>query len=377
MVPEEGMRIWFQQDTTRSAVAKDSLVRQVQDTAKKGVPSLNPVPSGDSLNALEKLFMRTDRRLKKDSVTAARKVHVAVKKKEPEKILQEPSDSVFVMQVTALPPDNGPLSLISRSSSAREFLAADSTRTYRPLRKKELPLKTRNTVQEAPETVAVAVKREPAYLRENWILGVLILAFLLITWTKIRFGKLLNQTLSGIWNYKNSNALFRNKSSLYQWTSVILTSNFFLTFTLFIYLFLKAVYPSVFTGDLSHMKIYIYIMAGVVAVYFYFMLMIRITGLISLAREPMQEFSAFTKLFFHNVGLFLFPLTAIIPYVYEPVAKQLLWLGVIVVALLYLFRVVKLITIFIQKRFSLFLMILYLCTLEILPVAILLKIISE
>ncbi len=376
MVPEKGTGIWVQQDTTHSVQAADTLVAQKPDTVRKDTSLKTTRPAGTSLDALEELFMQTDRRLKKDSVTAARKARAAVKKKPVKKILQEPSDSVFVMRVTARPPDNAPLPLFSRASSSESLLLADSTKVYRPLQGRGSPTKSRVLVTGTQEPATVAIKREPAFLRENWILGVLILAFLLITWIKIRFGKFLSQTLSGIWNYKNANALFRNRSSLYQWASVLLTTNYFLTFSLFLYFFVKAFYPSVFAGDLSHIKIYSWLLAGAAAIYFYFILIIRIMDLITLAGEPLKEFSGFTKLFFHDTGLYLFPLVAIIPYVYEPVARRLLWLGLALVLLLYLFRVVKLITIFIRERFSLFLMILYLCTLEILPVAILLKILS-
>ncbi len=375
MVSEKGPGIWVQQDTTHVVQAADTLVAQKPDTVRKDT-SLKTRPGGTSLDALEKLFIQTDRRLKKDSVAAVKKKPVAVKRKEKKKVQQEPADSIFLTVTTSRPPDNAPLSVASRSWFTRDLLAADSSKEYLPLQKKGLPLKSRVLKTETREPLPVAVKREPAFLRENWILGVLIFSFLLITWTRIRFGKLLNQTLSGIWNYKNSNALFRNKSSLYQGASVILTSNYFVVFSLFLYFFLKAFYPSVFTGGFSHLKVYLYIMAGVAAVYFYFLLVIRLTELITRVGEPFGEFAAFTRIFFHDTGLLLFPLTAIIPYVYEPVARRLLWAGLFLVAVLYLFRVVKLITIFIRERFSLFLMILYLCTLEILPVAILLKIIS-
>jgi hypothetical protein len=135
--------------------------------------------------------------------------------------------------------------------------------------------------------------------------------------------------------------------------------------------------PSLFQGTMTHLRIYLNILVLVAAVYFYLLIVIRIVDIITLAGEPLKEYGHFTKLFFHNAGLYLFPLTAIIPYVYESVARQLLWVGLGLFLILYLFRVVKLITIFIRERFSIFLMILYLCTLEILPVAILLKYLSR
>jgi hypothetical protein len=377
MVPEQGMRTGVQQDTTRTGSVADTIVVKARDTVRKDTAVRKAEGGTLSIDNIEKLFQQTERRLRKDSIAATRKKKVVVKKKAAKQVRTEPSDSVSLRQVTAVPAGNTPELLLFRASSCEHFLAADSLRDYKPLpsKKKAASLPEVTAVTETP--AAVAVKREPAFLRENWILGVLILAFLLITWTKIRFGKLLNQTLSALWNYKNANTLFRNKSSLYQWTSFFLAFNYLLTATLFFYFFLKAFDPSLFQGTMTHLRIYLNILVLVAAVYFYFLIVIRIVDLITLAGEPLKEFGHFTKLFFHNAGLYLFPLTAIIPYVYESVARQLLWVGLGLFLILYIFRVVKLITIFIRERFSIFLMILYLCTLEILPVAILLKYLSR
>ncbi len=375
MVPEEGRSIglWFQQDTSRVVSVADTVVKRNGDTAQKNTTVSQQTTV--SLDNLEELFQQTDRRLKEDSVAAVQRHKQVVKKKEVKKTLQKPADSVFLMQVTSHAPGNTPREIIARTSSCEQLLAADSTREYGPLRREKQP-ERKETVEVTPSP-AVAIKREPAFLRENWILGILILTFLLITWTKIRFGKLLNQTLSALWNYKNSNTLFRNKSSLYQGASFLLSANFLLTTTLFIYFFLKIQYPEVFNTGASHIRIYVNILLVVTGLSFYLIWVIRAIDFISLAGESFKEYGHFTKLFFHNVGLYLFPLTAIIPYVYKSVAAQLLQVGLLLLLGIYLFRVVKLISIFIRERFSIFFMILYLCTLEILPVAILLKYLSR
>ncbi len=375
MVPEEGRSIglWLQQDTSRVVSVADTVVKRSVDAARRDtVVSQRTTPSLDNL---EELFQQTDRRLKKDSVAAVQSRRRVVKKKVVKKKLQEPADSVFLMQVTSHPPGNTPQEIIARASTCKQFLAGDSTREYRPLRSARQP-ERKETVEVRP-SAAIAIKREPAFLRENWILGVLILTFLLITWTKIRFGKLLNQTFSALWNYKNANTLFRNKSSLYQGASFLLTANFLLTTTLFIYFFLKTQYPEIFLTGISHIRIYVNILLVVAGVSLYLLLVIWVIDFITLAGESFKEYGHFTKLFFHNIGLYLFPLTAIIPYVYKSVAAQLLQAGLLLLVVIYLFRVVKLISIFIRERFSIFFMILYLCTLEILPVAILLKYLSR
>ena len=236
----------------------------------------------------------------------------------------------------------------------------------RPVEKKNVQFIGKTVQTEKKPSV---IERNPAFLRENWFIGALILSFLLIIWTKIRFGKLFNETITGMWNYKNSFSLFRNRSSLYQQTSLLLFINYLISAGLFVYLSLKAF--NISPGyHLPSFRIYLVILLVLVALYIYMYIIIRLTGYFTMSRDALSEYLHFTNLFFHNAGIYLFPVNALIPYIYEGAAQWLLYAGWFLIGGLYILRVIKLITIFIRERFSLFFLFLYLCALEILPILI-------
>ena len=80
--------------------------------------------------------------------------------------------------------------------------------------------------------------------------------------------------------------------------------------------------------------------------------------------------------FYRFSASFIFVVTILISYTTIFPVKSYFTAGVIVLAILYLIRVIRLFIIFINKNISLFYLILYLCALEILPVLISVKYIS-
>lgn len=361
--------MWMRQqlDTTQLAIQKDTPGFKntgvvMQDTSPKEKTGIL------SLDDIENIMIQGERRLKKiDSIAVQKKKKSQiVVKNEPAKRTGTP-DTTLLYNVIGKRADNSGEKLIQRFLIAGKRISADTNSVYRPVNKKTRIFHV-TTEQQAPSPVIM--KRKPAYFREDWFLIVLVVSFLLITWTKIRFGKFLNQTLSGLWNYKNAFSLFRNRSSLYQRTSSLLFLNFLLSGGMFVYLFMK-VFDIHFTlGDYSPVMDYFVIILMLAGIYLYLFLIIKITGFITLNLESFSEFSHFTTLFFHNAGVYLFPLNAVIPYVYKGAAVWLLYAGLGIITVFYLLRIIKLTSIFIRERFSIFYLFLYLCALEILPIII-------
>lgn len=368
MNPEYHRLISFQQDTSRTSIRKDTVSRQ--DSVKQtGDTTLRKKPRALSLEAIDSILLRGEQRLKKiDSVNLRKKQlrRAAAKKEKPVAQTTLPDTTQLLARFRSFRGNDGP-ELLNRAGYPDFSRPADSMMVYRPVEKTKNFFPGENVhASQQP----VILERKPAYLRENWFLGVLSLSFILIIWTKIRFGKLLNETVTGMWNYKNSFSLYRNRSSLYQQTSFLLFLNYLLSAGLFAYLSLKAFHALPFRQELSPFLQYLTIVSGLAGLYFYLVFVIRLTGFFSLSQETMSEYSHFTTLFFHNLGIYLFPLNALIPYIDKEIAPWLIYAGFFVISAFWLLRFVKLIILFIKERFFLFFMFLYLCALEILPVLI-------
>jgi len=118
---------------------------------------------------------------------------------------------------------------------------------------------------------------------------------------------------------------------------------------LFIYLSLKTFRNEVFDWVNATLLIYFQILLGLAGLYAYLYVMIRLTGFFSLSLEVISEFSHFTILFFHNTGVYLFPINALIPYIYKEIAPWLIYTGFSLLAGLYFFLMVKVLFLFMKR----------------------------
>jgi len=99
-------------------------------------------------------------------------------------------------------------------------------------------------------------------------------------------------------------------------------------------------------------------------------------GKISGEKDVFREYIVNIYIFYRFSGLFLFVLIILLVYTSILPASLSFKTGVIVLAIMYLIRVLKLLMIFITRNISIFYLILYLCALEILPALILVKFFS-
>jgi hypothetical protein len=99
-------------------------------------------------------------------------------------------------------------------------------------------------------------------------------------------------------------------------------------------------------------------------------------GVTSGEKEVFSEYLLGVYQFYRFSSSFIFVVLVVLTYTTIFPVKTCFSAGVIVIATLYMMRVIRLFIIFINKNISLFYLILYLCALEILPVVIAVKYIS-
>jgi hypothetical protein len=107
---------------------------------------------------------------------------------------------------------------------------------------------------------------------------------------------------------------------------------------------------------------------GIVIGYFIIKkILYSLSGIMTESRHEVQEYLFSITVFNRVLGLFLLPLTAIIAFVplYDP--QPLIFTGISVVLIFYLMSLKRGAKIFLRKHFSISYLILYLCTLEFLP----------
>ena len=113
-----------------------------------------------------------------------------------------------------------------------------------------------------------------------------------------------------------------------------------------------------------------------IIVFFFFnskTIVCKILGILFKFQEEFQEYSHNENLFNKNVGLLLFPIIILFPYVPENSKEFVLFAGLFFFGIMVLLRIFRGMQIIIRKGVSPFYMILYLCAIEILPVLLLVK----
>lgn len=199
----------------------------------------------------------------------------------------------------------------------------------------------------------------------DWIVGILLISLCVLAWIRIFYNKYLASVFSGLLLYQQGKNLFRERNLHYQRFSLGMNTLFSLTAGLFLYLVCE--YFSIGLPWVKGFTGYLLLTAGVLLVFIIRSLICRLTGFIARAEDLFAEYMHTIRMINKVLGLMLLPLVIGLPYIPEFLSPYLIYGGLGLILVAYLFRIYKGLQIFILNRFSIFWMILYLCALEILP----------
>ena len=229
------------------------------------------------------------------------------------------------------------------------------------------------TTSEKTEIILPVRKLEPS--TPDWVAGILLLVLLLLASVRVIFNKYLKQLLAATVNANTFSRLYRDRQFNLFHASVRLDITFFLVFPLFVYqlLDINRIGSVLFPGILHYL-------VSFAAVSGYFMIKRTLYSLVGVLVQSPNETNEF--LFNMNVynrvlGLFLFPITVVIAFASLSDVRLAAWAGVMLTALCYLLTLLRGAKILLKKEFSISYLILYLCSLEILPLLLIYKIVLD
>jgi hypothetical protein len=196
----------------------------------------------------------------------------------------------------------------------------------------------------------------------NWIVIILLIVFSAIAYTKSFHQKRFGMLLKGFFNWKISQQIIRYEKVYFHPVNVILSVVFLVVTALFFAL----AYQSFYVSDVNLALLTFLIGLGIV-----FMALIKVafynfsSWLLSIS-EPMQDYIFQSSLFNKLFGLINFILIVLL--LYSPLSDKVV-IGISLLSLLIfmLMQLVRGLLIGIQNAIPMHLIILYLCTLEILP----------
>lgn len=226
-----------------------------------------------------------------------------------------------------------------------------------------LPYDSLHTVLKGVEVVFPGKKL--ARNNPDWLVGVLVIAFFLFATVRLIFNKYLSQLAHATINYSTFTRLFHERYFNLMHASFRLDIIFNMVLALFGYQLLTA-YRINF-GIPSSFYVYLICLGLVIAYFILKRIAYFLTGVMTESKREVKEYLFSITVYNRILGLFLLPLTAIVAFVpvYEP--ELFLFLGLGIIGIFYLLSLRRGAKIFLRKHFSILYLILYLCTLEFLP----------
>jgi hypothetical protein len=199
----------------------------------------------------------------------------------------------------------------------------------------------------------------------DWLVGVVVIAFFLFATVRLGFNKYLTQLAHSTVNYSTFTRLFQERYFNLLHASFRLDIIFNTILPLFLYQFLSTYRLTPLVK--GSFNIYLICIATVIGYFLFKKVAYFLTGIMTESSREIREYLFSISVYNRMLGLFLLPVTAIIAFVpvYQP--EMFLFLGLGIIVVFYLLALRRGAKIFLRKHFSILYLILYLCTLEFLP----------
>lgn len=204
------------------------------------------------------------------------------------------------------------------------------------------------------------------------IAGVLFLTFLFFVWIFVRNRKRLVQVIKAFYVNRVANQLLREEVTVVNRISVLLSCLFVVTLSLF----MAQVNRYFGWFDLGENGLdYLLIAGAIVVAYGAKIVTVRFLGFVFQLKKEASDYLFSLFLFGNALGLFLLPVVVCLAFVKQVETGIFVYIGNFLVVTFIGVRIIRGVLIgFNSLRVSKFYLFLYLCTLEIMPLMILLKI---
>jgi hypothetical protein len=206
--------------------------------------------------------------------------------------------------------------------------------------------------------------------KPDWVVGIFILALILLATVRLFFDKYLNQLFQAVANYATSLRLFRERTVSLTHASFRLDLIFYFIFSVFIFQLLDHYHVSFHQPAFVT---YLIILGLVVGYFLSKRLAYFFTAIVSESTSETAEFLYNINVHNRILGLFLIPVTLVIAFSSIQNTQIIILSGLFVCASFYILLLIRGARILMTKHFSIFYLILYLCTLEILPLIFIYK----
>ncbi len=204
------------------------------------------------------------------------------------------------------------------------------------------------------------------------ISGILLFLYILFVWMYVSNYKKLSQIINGFYINRNSNQLSREDLSIGNRVSFFLSIFFIINLTIFISKVIA--YYGIQFGISNIFILNIIIGIAIIAAYCLKFASIKLFGYIFKVQREANDYMMTIFLFCNTLGLFMLPIVVGLTFVKQVSPLVFIYSGIGVIVTFFLIRMIRgLILGLNSSEISKIYLFMYLCTLEILPIAIMVK----
>ncbi len=206
---------------------------------------------------------------------------------------------------------------------------------------------------------------------DYWIAGILFFSFILFVWLFVSNRKRMGQIVKGFYINRYANQLMREEFSAGNRVSVFLSILFVFSISLFINQLIIYYHIVIHTDNLSFFFIAI---AVIIALYAVKLTTIKMAGYILKLKKEATDYITTLFLFCNTTGLFMFPVIICLAFLKQISPLVFIYIGFGVLIGFISIRIIRGLIIGLNSsRVSKFYLFVYLCTLEILPILVVIK----
>jgi hypothetical protein len=207
----------------------------------------------------------------------------------------------------------------------------------------------------------------------DWIAILVILCLIIIAWVQTNYSKRLRQIIRSVALPYYVNQLEREGNLYNERITLGLGFIYLTSVSLLLYQFYQ--FFRIIDIGLPNLVIYLIIFLGLIGYLIIKTLLIQGTGIIFKTLDQAHSYRLNALIFNHTTGLFLFPILLLTIYWQM---SPFIWIALGLISILLIYRFLRSIIIGLSNtKFPVFYLILYLCTLEILPLLLLIKVIRQ
>lgn len=220
----------------------------------------------------------------------------------------------------------------------------------------------------------VSPSAEPfIFQREYWVAIILVFCLAILVYLKTTNGKRLRQIFQAFLQSSAVGQLLREEYALTNRVSVMLMSTYFLIFPLF--LTKVFLYYGLTMNQETAFGLYLVLLSIVFVLFILRVFFLNVLGVIFEKSDTASSYIFTMLLFSKNLALILFPVVLAMSYAKNLKIEWILWTGFILFAIVLLYRILRTSALILHGRgISILYLFLYLCTLEILPFIVLIKV---